>query len=314
MIQLLLEKGADFNMKNSYGETPLIIASEKGYCHAIQILFDWEQKSGMKLDLDARDRYGATALIKAAERNHVSVVRLLLNHKASVNLYDYYGFTALHAAIYEPNRNWFDLHFFCKGLRKRKFDGVDYLEISSKDKPTWRKETMDPYTVIDRLQNYLEHNKKTTRFKEEMVKLLLDNDETNVNAIDFRGNTPLDLAVKSSKRITSATFEALKNRGAIRNLLEPEDEAPIEVARVDERGRNPLHRLIISRISDYASEDMKAAKREQDHERFDLMVHGILLRPENFRESATATDDKGRTPLHYAVMPPSYIRRCKIAI
>ena len=36
------------------------------------------------------------------------------------------------------------------------------------------------------------------------------------------------------------------------------------------------------------------------------MVHGILLRPENFRESATAIDYKGRTPLHYAVMPPPH--------
>ena len=110
---------------------------------------------------------------------------------------------------------------------------------------------MDPRTVIERLQKYLELKKGTTRIKEEVVQLLLDNDETNVNAVDFRGNTPLDLAVKSSKRITSATLEALKNRGAIRKLQEPEDEAPIEVARVDERGRNPLHRFTISRFLDY---------------------------------------------------------------
>ena len=134
LIQLLLEKGADFNIKDPSGRTPLISASWLGCCHAIQLLFDWEHKSGMKLDIDARDQHGATALIAAAERHHVSAVRLLLNHKASVNLYDYYGFTALHAAIYEPHSNWLDLHFFCKWLLNRNFDGDDYLEIISRDK------------------------------------------------------------------------------------------------------------------------------------------------------------------------------------
>ena len=95
-----------------------------------------------------------------------------------------------------------------KGFVNENLTAMNISEISSRDKLTWRKETVDPYTVIDRLQNYLEYNKETTRFKEEVVKLLLDNDETNVNAIDFRGNTPLDLAVKSSKRINSATFES----------------------------------------------------------------------------------------------------------
>jgi len=57
-------------------------------------------------------------------------MRLLLNHKVSVNLHDYYGFTALHAAVYEPNSNFFDLHFFCKGLLKRKLVNLDdCLEI-----------------------------------------------------------------------------------------------------------------------------------------------------------------------------------------
>ena len=307
VVQLLLQKGADFNMKNASGETPLITASENGCSHIIQALFDWEQKSGMKLDVDARDQYGATALIKAAETHHVSAMRLLLNHKVSVNLNDYYGFTALHAAVYEPNINLFDLHFFCKELRKRKLDCPDhFIDTGGWGEPSWGECPVARYETIDRLQKNLDHDEKTTRFKEEMVKLLLAADETNVNAMDFRGNTPLDLAVKSSKRITSETFEALRNMDAIRKSLESEDEASIQVPRIDEIGRSPLHRLIISHISNCAVEDMKAAKREQDHERFDLMVQAIILKPKNFRQSATARDDKGRTPLHYAVMPPSY--------
>src|SRR6218665_3819910 len=89
-----IEKGADFNMSNASDLTPLITASEKGF-HVTHALFDWEQKSGMKLDVDARDQYGATALIKAAEGNHVAVMQLLLNHGVSVNLHDYHGFTAI---------------------------------------------------------------------------------------------------------------------------------------------------------------------------------------------------------------------------
>ena len=182
-----------------------------------------KQKSGMKLDLDARDRHGATALIKAAEGNHVSAVRLLLNHRASANMHDYYGFTALHAAIYQPNYNWFDLYFFCKGLRKGKFTNEEYPQIGHRDKRTCEEEPVDRNTAIDQLEKILDSDEKKIQIKEEIVKLLLANEETNVNAIDFRGNTPLDLAVKSSKQINSGTLRALKNRGAIRNLLEPED-------------------------------------------------------------------------------------------
>ena len=54
-------------------------------------------------------------------------------------------------------------------------------------------------------------------------------------------------------------------------------------------------------------EDVKCPKEEQYDERLDLMLHGILLRPENFRESAAATDDKGRTPLHYANRQSCYL-------
>lgn len=242
-----------------------------GCCDAIQVLCDWEKKSGMKLDIDARDQYGATALIKATERHHVSVVRKLLNHKAGVNLYDNYRFTALHAAIYEPNTKWFDFHFFCKGFLERTFDRID----SPKMWPIGGK--LDSYAIIDQandsLQNYLERSNVTTRCK-EVVKLLLDKIEINANATDFGGNTPLDLAVKSSKGISSPTFEALKNRGAIQNLREPKDELPIEVTMVDERGRNPLHRRLIYTFS-YFKEPELIRKRS------DLMTSEILLSPKN---------------------------------
>src|SRR6218665_100821 len=152
-----IEKGADFNMSNASDLTPLITASEKGF-HVTHALFDWEQKSGMKLDVDVRDQYGATALIKAAEGHHVAVMQLLLNHKVSVNLHDYYGFTALHTAVYEPNIKWFDLHFFCKELRKRKPEYVEYSAgIGHWQRPLWGKQTVDVHETIDKLKKTIEH-------------------------------------------------------------------------------------------------------------------------------------------------------------
>lgn len=41
-------------------------------------------------------------------------------------------------------------------------------------------------------------------------------------------------------------------------------------------------------------------------DRSKLTVYSILRKPENFRQFASATDDKGRTPLHYAVMGRFY--------
>src|SRR6218665_1393292 len=263
VVQLLLKKGADFSIKNAAGETLLIAASKRGCCHIVKALFKWEQKSEMKLDLDARDQSGATALIGAVAGNHVSVVRLLLKRKVSVNLHDYYGFTALHAAVYGANENWFERNFHFKEL------------------------------LVD--------DEIFTPFKEEIVELLLAHDETNVNAIDFIGNTPLDLAVKSSKQITSETFEALRNRGGIRKLTEPNDEAPIHVSRVYDRDR-----LITSHSSNVGDKDMKRAKIELKYERSDQGVRENLQKPEKFKKSEIETDDKGRTPLHNVVRSPLF--------
>jgi len=54
---------------------------------------------------------------------------------------------------------------------------------------------------------------------------------------------------------------------------------------VDERGQNPLHRLIISCIPEDAMEIhvMTFIEGEQNHNRIDLMVYRFLLRPENFQ-------------------------------
>jgi len=38
MIRLLIEKGADVDMKNTRGKTPLMLAKEKGYTEAVNIL------------------------------------------------------------------------------------------------------------------------------------------------------------------------------------------------------------------------------------------------------------------------------------
>ena len=100
IIELLLKNNANINAKNSYGETPLMMASQHGCSHIVKLLLDWRDELGAGVDLNARDIYGETALIKAAKWARVDVVELLLQHGCLDEFQDHRGFYALHAVIY----------------------------------------------------------------------------------------------------------------------------------------------------------------------------------------------------------------------
>ena len=75
VIQLLLEKGADFNIKDKDGETALIKAvrcwNEPRAEAIVRLLLE------KGADVKAQDQDGKTALTKAARYGHKGVIRLL---------------------------------------------------------------------------------------------------------------------------------------------------------------------------------------------------------------------------------------------
>ena len=88
----LLEKGADIESKDKYGNTALTSAAERGDASVVRLLLE------KGADIESKDRYGNTALILTAHEGHEAVVWLLLEKGADINTKDQYGRTALYFA------------------------------------------------------------------------------------------------------------------------------------------------------------------------------------------------------------------------
>ena len=89
-IRTLLSRGADPNGRQPRcDEFPLSIASASGYTEVVRLLIK------AKATVNVQDEDGNSALISASENGHLAVVRLLLGDKADVNARDEDGRSAL---------------------------------------------------------------------------------------------------------------------------------------------------------------------------------------------------------------------------
>jgi hypothetical protein len=100
-VQLLLEGGADKEVKDNVGRAALMVAAQCGHTDALRQLMD----SGA--NKEARDSLGGTALMHAAsDRNdHTDCVRLLIIGGANKEAKDKAGGTALRHAAENGNTN-----------------------------------------------------------------------------------------------------------------------------------------------------------------------------------------------------------------
>ena len=80
-IQEAIRAGADVNVKNKYGVTPLCIASQNAHAEIVKLLI------AAKADVNVADKTdGVTPLYMASQKGHAEIVRLLLAAKADVNV------------------------------------------------------------------------------------------------------------------------------------------------------------------------------------------------------------------------------------
>lgn len=93
MIELLLDAGADPNLSEPDGRTPLMVASKTGKSEAVRTLLT----RGARVD-DKEHAQAQTALMWAAAEGHADVVRQLVRAGAQLEAKSKGGFTALHFA------------------------------------------------------------------------------------------------------------------------------------------------------------------------------------------------------------------------
>ena len=76
-LRYLLQKGADPNLRDARGTTPLLLAVESGQNEAIAVLTGWRANPNLG------NGGGETPLIRAVQRRDLAQVRLLLAAKAN---------------------------------------------------------------------------------------------------------------------------------------------------------------------------------------------------------------------------------------
>jgi ankyrin repeat protein len=109
IAKVLIANGAEINVKDNFGETPLLLAAYSGYIDVVQLLLD------NKAEINSKANDGAIPLHLAAAKGHKDVVELLLANKAEVNAKDNDGWTTLHYAASGGDKDVVEL-LLAKGL------------------------------------------------------------------------------------------------------------------------------------------------------------------------------------------------------
>jgi hypothetical protein len=97
-VKELISKGANVNVKDSQGYSPLFLASSAGFEDIVEILL----ANGANPDLSTND--GWTPLMVASESGNIDIVKMLINHHANINLKNHDGWSALKIASRWENK------------------------------------------------------------------------------------------------------------------------------------------------------------------------------------------------------------------
>lgn len=92
VILTLLNRGADPNITERQGQSPIMLAAQAGNKTVVRTLLD---KSA---DVNAKDADGETALMLASRHGHAAIARLLIESGADVNTANHAGMTPLRIA------------------------------------------------------------------------------------------------------------------------------------------------------------------------------------------------------------------------
>ena len=110
LVRLLLKSGANPNTRIATGETPLMTCAKTGSVDAVRILLEYG------VEVNAKEpAQNQTALMWAAVEHHAGVVKALIDGHADLQTHTKEGFTALHFAAREGDRECVTL-FLAAGM------------------------------------------------------------------------------------------------------------------------------------------------------------------------------------------------------
>lgn len=93
IVKTLLDRGAEANLIDDSGRSPLSLAAGEGHEAVVRLLIE------EGIDLDSRDRSGQTPLARAVLEGHQDIIRLLIDAGADPDIKDRRGCTPLDRAV-----------------------------------------------------------------------------------------------------------------------------------------------------------------------------------------------------------------------
>uniref|UniRef100_A0ABD2VV80 PRANC domain-containing protein n=1 Tax=Trichogramma kaykai TaxID=54128 RepID=A0ABD2VV80_9HYME len=216
MAELLLRSGADPNLTNDEGLTPLhiiCIGNDDDYDNGEMavMFFNIIDEIQLSVQVDAQDKAGNTPLHLALAKGCKKLVELLLGRGASPNLTDKDGLTPL--------------HFTC--MRNDDSDLVKMLFELSTDKH----HPMQIDVVDKELGRTPLHYALANGWKSQIVRVLLTSG-ANPNSADKKGLTPLHIICRENRRndLMKMLFE-----------LSNDKYQPVQVDALDNSCNTPLY-------------------------------------------------------------------------
>jgi ankyrin repeat protein len=93
MAEYFVSKGADIELRDKNGLTPLILAAICNHGEMVDLLIT------AGADMEARDENGSTALIHATLNDHNAIVKRLVSRGANVNMKNKYAESPVSIAL-----------------------------------------------------------------------------------------------------------------------------------------------------------------------------------------------------------------------
>eukprot|EP00903_Cladosiphon_okamuranus_P012535 g11738.t1 len=262
IVSVLLRQGADVDALDINGRTPLHLAVERGHLRTVKVILAANPDTSIRYKVACR---GYSVLDLAAREGNVDILRALLQHGVDVNrLTD--GYTSLHVAALNNH-----------------VGAIDVLIEAGADIEVEDDENCTPF--LDAVLNHC-HEAALSLFRHG----------ANIEARDFRGETPLQIAARQAGREgVTAIVNLLLTCGSDENALNPDGHTAAEiVGHHIEYAACPLKKEDVARVRELLAN--APADRAWRRRGYLVLCRARLLRANNSSNSSGNESQKWTVP------------------